>query len=280
MLCHTQTANGPELKLDQFKAQFAALSADDRFTALTATRQFDEALTLFATMVEESKTGKGTPNGAANSAAQAAMFDRNARVAMAVLVRVKKDPARALSLIDKMTASEVGTTVLRNDLKGWKRDLLTWQSEKAKGGEKEMGSDQALFNEASRLKKSALQAEAPLVNATSSSIAYLRASALLHDLLLQYPKSHLRPQSYLMLASIYESLPGFSIWDLSDEYLGACIQENPHSEMGEKCFQQYNESLIGGYTGSSGTHIPAAVQRHLSKMHDLANRIVEPTKIN
>ena len=76
----------------------------------------------------------------------------------------------------------------------------------------------------------------------------------------------------MLLASIYKSLPGFAIWDLAEEYLGACIRENPHSEIGEKCYSEYDDSILTGYSGSSGLHLPRAVKDHLAQMKALAKR--------
>ncbi len=77
-------------------------------------------------------------------------------------------------------------------------------------------------------------------------------------------------------------LPGFAIWDLADEYLGACVQEYPHSTIGEKCFNQYSDNVVVGYSGSAGTNIPAAVREHLARMKALAKPapLVKPMEKN
>jgi hypothetical protein len=258
MMCHTQSANGPELKLDQFKSQFAALSTTDRFMALTATRQFDAALKEFDQYVANSKVTKP----------DAVTFDEGVRAALAIVVRVKRDSKRALSLIDEIADSGAGTSMLQHDLKGWKKAVLAWQAEKPVS----LLSAQALFDEAERLIESGKKQES-IETSESPAIGLLRASAYLHDLLSNYSNSPLRAKSYLLLASVYDSLPGFAIWDLADEYLESCIQENPHSEIGEKCFAQYDDNTTIGYTGSSGTHIPEAVREHIDRMHALAKRI-------
>ena len=262
MMCHTQSANGPELKLDQFKNQFSSLSTTDRFMALTATRQFDAALKEFDQYVADSKVKK--PDAVA--------FDEGVRAAVAIVVRVKRDPKRALSLIDAIIDSGAGTSMLQNDLIGWKKAVTAWQLEKLVP----LQSPQTLFDEAKRLIESGKKQDS-LERSESPAIALLRASAYLHDLLSNYPSSPLRAQSYLLLASVYDSLPGFAIWDLSDEYLESCIQENPHTEIGEKCFGRYDDNTTIGYTGSAGTHIPEAVRQHMARMRVLAERI-KPAK--
>ncbi len=263
MMCHTQSANGPELKLDDFKSQFAALSASDRFLAFAATRQFDEALSEFGKYLDDSKITKPDP----------VTIDRQARTAIAIAVRVKKNPSRALVVIEQIKKSGVVSPMLQTASKDWKNSVLDWQSEKLAV----TTSDKALFAEANRLSDLGKRRENSSGRFENSDIALLRASSLLHDLLSNFPASPLRAESYILLASLYDQLPGFAIWDLADEYLGACIQEYPHSSTGERCFSKYNDSMILGYSGSSGTHIPSAVQSHLRSMKELATRI-EPKR--
>jgi hypothetical protein len=264
IFCHTQSSNGPELKLEQFKSQFEALAPNDRFMALAATRHFDEAISQFEQSIRDAKVNKP----------ENSVFDQSAHVAIAMLVRVKKDPKRAIQLIDKISASDAGTNVLRNDLVGWKKSFVAWQIEKPKL----LTTDQALLDEAKRLTSASKNSKSLGDNQASSDMTMLRASSFLHDLLSNFPKSRFRAEAYLMLASAYDSLPGFTIWDLADEYLEACIFENPHSEIAEKCFDRYETSITVGYTGSSGTHIPFAVKQHLTKMQSLSTRIAEAAK--
>ncbi len=258
MLCHTQSAQGPELKLEQFKNQFAKLKPIDRFYAMAATRQFDGAMDEFKKLVTSVKK----PSSGVNS------MDRAARAAIAILVRVKKDPVEAEALLSQMEKSSAFSSVISSDFGAWKKSVQSWKSEKVK----ELKKDKEFYDEAQRLfQKKTEDGDRP-------EIDLLRASSLLHDLLISFPESTLRSNTYLLLAEIYDSLPGFSIWDLANEYLGACIVEYPHSKIGEKCFSKYEELTVFGYTGSAGTQIPASVQQHLSRMRELAREKSKETQ--
>ncbi len=261
ILCHSQSANGPELKLSQFKKAFAELSPKDRFMAYAATRQFDDALKVFDVILKESR------------AQDKENLDPNIKTALAIAVRVKKDPKKTSQIVEEVANSGAGSSILKNDLKDWRKAAIAWQTEKAKAPT----TDQALFDEATRLIDSQKKKENSFENIENSDISLLRATTYLHDLLTDYPKSRLRAESYLLLASTYDRLPGFAMWDFADEYLGACIEENPHTSIGEKCFTQYRENIIVGYSGSSGTDIPHAVSEHLARMKALAAPL-EPVK--
>lgn len=262
MFCHTQSANGPEIKMNPFGAIFSKLSSSDRFMALTATRQFDEALKEFSAYV----------NAAKIKAPEHSQFDQNVRSAIAISVRVKKDAKSALAVIGEVAASGFGSPMLQSDLKSWKNAVVTWQSEKSPA----TMTEQDLFSQAKRLVDQQKKKENSTDIVANTNIEMLRASSYLHDLLSSYPKNQRRAQSYLLLASVYKSLPGFAIWDLAEEYLGACIRENPHSEIGEKCYSEYDDSMLTGYSGSSGLHLPKAVKDHLSQMKALAKRTESP----
>lgn len=258
MLCHTQSDMGPELKLDSFKTQLASLAPTDRILAFAATRQFDEALKEFDGYASASKVKQ--PDNS--------VFDRSAHAALAIEVRVKRSPKLTLALIDEITESAAGSQMLKADLKGWRNAVIAWQSEKV--GLKL--SDQSLFAQANSLAVDAWAKRRSLEKNENSDVQFLRASSNLHELLSIYPKTQLRPKAYLLLASIYQALPAYAMWDLGDEYLGACIKEFPHSAMGEKCFREYDDSMISGYTGSSGTHLPSAIQQQLARLKELAKR--------
>lgn len=260
ILCHTQSANGPELKIDQFKDQLGTLNSQDRFMALAATRQFDDALAEFSKILAEKKESKP----------DLSRMDNEIRAALAIAVRVKKDPATTLKLINETITSGSGSKIIQSDLKSWKKSAMEWSAEKPLL----LNSDEALFTEGNRLVEQSKKIEYSLDSYQNSSIQLLRASSYLHDLLSNYSVSAYRAKSYILLASIYDLLPGFALWDLPDEYLGACIKENPHSEAGEKCFDEYSKLIVLGYSGSSGIHIPWAVRQHLESMKTLATREV------
>jgi hypothetical protein len=263
-VCHSQSSTGPELKLESFKSQFAALPTKDRFMALAATRQFDEALNEFSKSLRESKVKKPDQY----------FLDREIKAAFAIAVRVRRDPKRTLALIEEISASGSSSTILQNDLKDWKKDTLTWMNEKPAV----LDNDKALFQEAQRLIAASSKRDVSVDHFENASIPLLRASTHLHDLLANYPKSEFRAEAYVLLASTYDSLPGFAIWDLADEYLGACIQENPHSKVAERCFEKYKTSMVLGYSGSSGTHIPPSVRQHLQRLQELAAPEVKKKK--
>ncbi|CAN5414409.1 hypothetical protein BH10BDE1_BH10BDE1_27690 [soil metagenome] len=257
-MCHSQTSNGPELKLDQFRKQFETLTPSDRYVALIATRQFDDALKEFSKTLAKPKT----------ESTDELAIDRTAKSALAIAVRVKRDPKLAQKLIQDIQASGSASKMLQGDLPDWQESVVAWQADKPIDPTKE----KEVFAEAKRLFEIGQKKESSAGHFKNASVTMLRASTLLHDLLSNFPQSAKRAEAYLMLAATYDLLPGFTVWDLPDEYLAACIQENPHSEMSEKCFLKYESSVVLGYSGSSGTHIPSAVAEHVARMRALAKR--------
>jgi cytochrome c553 len=256
--CHSQSSNGPELRLDQFKLRLEGLNAPDRYLALVATRQFDEALAEFSKNLKTPQTSGGDELS----------VDRTAKSALAIAVRVKRDPKLTLKLIQDIEASGRASKMLQNDLPDWRTSTMEWQKAPPLNSLKEP----AVLAEAKRLLATSRRKERTLGHFQNSDVATLRASTLLHDLLSNFPRSKNRGEIYILLAEAYDLLPGYALWDLPDEYLAACIQENPHSKMSESCFDKYRSNIVMGYSGSSGTNIPSAVQQHIDRMKALSER--------
>ncbi|MDO9181111.1 MAG: hypothetical protein Q7U04_01820, partial [Bacteriovorax sp.] len=58
-------------------------------------------------------------------------------------------------------------------------------------------------------------------------------------------------------------------FSLGDLYLKDCIRKYPASPYAKKCYQEYSDSIEAGYSGSSGTDIPASERRELLKLKSL-----------
>ncbi|MES3038036.1 MAG: hypothetical protein V4736_09035 [Bdellovibrionota bacterium] len=255
--CHTQTSKGRELNFGKFSDQYADLKPVSRFYSLVVTRQFSESLKQFDEIIASSNSKKQSPGS----------LDQVGRTALAIAVRVKEDPKLTLKILNAMEENETGTSAFRSDVKGWKNASILWQTETAAPPKK----DSEMLSKAKELVQQGKKSET-LSNFQSGSVSYLRAVTYLHKLIEQFPQSKLKPEAYLLLASTYELLPGFALWDVSEHYLTSCIVENPHSEIGEKCFAEYEDQTTMGYTGTAGTFIPGPVIEHINRMKKLSAR--------
>jgi hypothetical protein len=83
------------------------------------------------------------------------------------------------------------------------------------------------------------------------------------------------PEALYLIGESYSPLQELGLWNLQEQYFQACIFEAPHSNLAEKCYERFEESVTVGYSGSSGTHIPTAIKRQLNQLKIKAQKTKE-----
>jgi hypothetical protein len=107
----------------------------------------------------------------------------------------------------------------------------------------------------------------------SSDIEYLRASAVLHDVLRSESQPERQSKALLLSGRCYEVLSDIGLWSLHEMYYEACIRNTPHSNIAKQCYLRYENSVFSGYAGSGGVDVPPDVMLHIKELVGLA----EPT---
>ena len=245
--CHTRTRMGTEFPLIKaFSEPLKHASWIEKLEFQTASRQFDPVLAEVTKQLESPGTTGISPMD----------LDRASRMALSVIVRFKQDPDRAMFLTEAIIKSKSATFAMKESAKQWKKDIRVWQDEK----NKKYATDKDLI-EAARPLAAIDAADVPLGG--HNEVRFLRASALMHDLLRRFPKSNYAAESLYYIGLSYDALREIGLWSLQEMYYLACIDKAPNTEQSAKCFRRFEESVTLGYSGSSGTHMPSAVRRHL-----------------
>src|SRR6185437_9047466 len=138
----------------------------------------------------------------------------------------------------------------------WQRDIQTWKKEKPS---KDSSAAEMI---ASAKKLIAKGQDSP----GHGEVSFLRGSSLLHNFLKSYPKAPGRPEAFYLLGLSYTRLQDLALWNLQEMYFRACIAEAPHTEIAEKCYQKYEDSVVMGFSGSSGVHIPPDVLLQMRRL--------------
>jgi hypothetical protein len=259
--CHTRSQTGPQFPIiSAFSETLKNASWIDRITFQAASRQFDPAN---QSVIDQLKTGL-------HKEVKSFDLQKAARIALAIGIRVKKNPEQGLVLAKAIIDSKQASAPLKDDARVWLKDLQAWQSE----GQQKLKSDKDLIVAARKLIGVSEATDAP-VWTPHSEVKYLRASVLMHDLLRQYPDSPLVAEALYLTGLSYDQLRDLGLYSLHEMYFRACIAKAPHSELAEKCFGRYRESITFGYTGSQGTMIPAGVEASLKALKENAYRIVK-----
>jgi len=256
--CHSRTAAGSRLQWD-FSAGFAqGLSQYQQAELLAAGRSFDAALTALEKVLTDFEMAKKRPYD----------WNRALRFALAISIRMERDPAKALALLEKTSKTPGTPQFSKLDMQDWIRSLTAWKAEKASGAV-EPSSEEGLNQEAKRLLGLARAAQRyPMDRA--GDILYLRATSLLHQQLQVAPAGAKSSEAMLLLGLSYEVLRDFELWNLNEIYFEACIHRAPHTDTSETCYRKLEESVITGYTGSSGTDIPDGARKKLDSLRKMA----------
>lgn len=248
--CHSQTDRGPQFHFTGSSA-LAKLNALDRANFLFAVRRFDEGLVEF-------KKAMDTPDLALYPFS---VLENVTIKALAVSVRVKQDPMLAESIINFMVQSKWAPVYLQISAMKWRGSIQEWQ--KSKGKAKTLADAKALVAKA--WKK---QMESPLARA--GLIEYLRASALLHQLLSDRKAGKTYAETLYYAGLTSEALKDLDASDLSESYYEACIRHLPQSETARNCYLRLEGLSIANYSQFDSAPMPADMRQHLDELKKLA----------
>ena len=255
LACHTRTNSGPSFPAATVNPQIEALKTLEKADYLAAIRQFDRALTEYDRLLSDPSSLDHRPFD----------WERALRSSLAIAVRVKKDPERAMNTVERVLANAKTPFYLKEQALQWKQSLAAWKAEPSAQPATEEGFHALavrLLTEARSLQKYPAD--------RSADILYLRASSAAHDLMSFAPKGDYAVDALYLAGLSYEVLSDLNLGDLHEFYYLECIQRAPHSDKGTQCFKNYQESVHRGYTGSGGTHIPSSVQEKLKRLELLA----------
>lgn len=240
--CHTREAVPADFADAEKRFESLALPPLDRAQALAATRQFDRALTLYRDVLLAPETPYRE-------------LSRGLEDALTVLVRVKNDPVAALALLDEVAERKDLPQGARTQLDGWRKELTAWKSDPF-----EMGTSNAdqLLEKGEALVKE------------DTDVALLRASSYVSRALTLKANHPKRAQALWLLGVSAGRVRSPLLWDLDLLYFEACVRENPKKRIAKQCFESFRDRLVLGFSGSSGTHVPADEQARLDQLQKLA----------
>lgn len=255
--CHTRTQEGTEFPiLKAFTEPLKRASWIERIEFMTASRQFDSVLAEVTKELER----KGEPT------VNQLDLERASRIALSIAVRAKKDPAKAESVAKSVARSKGASHFMKEGAKVWLKDIASWKAV----AKKKLKSDKEIIEAARLLIQHARE---PGLPGGHSEVDYLRASVLVHDLIKTFPSSEYIAEALYIVGLSYDSLRELGLWSMHEMYFQACVSKAPHTELAEKCAKSYEASVVLGYSGSSGVHVPAPVRRHIESVKRQAKRL-------
>jgi hypothetical protein len=249
--CHSRLPDADDARLSarfMDDAQIAALPLPERAQLGMATRQFERALAAQEAMLT-------SPAFDIGSIDLVSYLDDY----IEVCVRVKRDferPARALEAFAKRPDLRAN---LRSEVQQWVTDLRAFGARAPVEG---LAAGRQLAQETEAASAGGRE-HALLVRFEVASGALLRTVASLPD---GDPRA---AEAYYWLGVI-ESRVGRSFWlSQTEPYLEAAIRLAPGGPFAARAYSLLEEFVVGGYTGSSGEHVPPDVKAHLAELEHL-----------
>jgi hypothetical protein len=103
----------------------------------------------------------------------------------------------------------------------------------------------------------------------SGDVEFLRAAQSLHRSLLGQKSPAQKSKAYLLLGETYEVLDELGYWGLHEVYYESCVRTSPKTQLSKTCYHRLKNSILLGYSGSSGTHLPREERERLKELQKL-----------
>lgn len=253
--CHTRTDFGPNFPRMELKIDNKSLTSFELADLYAATRQFDRALAEYDKVAGDPKIAQERP----------IEWEKAVKRALAIAVRVNKDPDKALKLVQAVLDSPTAPLFFKAEALAWQDTIRKWKKEP----QKKQRTVSGYFAESRNLITLARGVQKYPADQTGD-VYYLRASAVLHELMRQPLSPEQTSEAFYLAGVCYEALQTLGLWTLPEIYYETCIQRSPHSVIAENCYQRYERSVYLGYSGSGGFALPADVKSKLKKLQELA----------
>ena len=177
---------------------------------------------------------------------------------LSIHTKISFNPKLAESSISSYLNNEDMPKLASEQIKIWNASLKKWKTFNPKKVKSITGFIQAYL--------APLEANKEKMMSGENDVTLLVASGVLSKYLNDNPKSKIVPEILYWLSIAERRLSNSFFFSLSDLYLKDCIRLYPKSAYAKKCYQEYADNIEFGYSGSSGTDIPAEEKRELEAL--------------
>jgi hypothetical protein len=253
--CHSQLQDAHSFAKDIPKAQKELFPRSfDYANYLMILRKFPDAQNYYELALKENL--KAAPSDQINEEVSTSL-----KRVLSIHTKINFEPKLALSFVRKYKNEPNLFKVARDTLAVWEKDLIKWQSFKPKKLKSVKEFISTYLNPIAENKADTAMGE--------NDITLLVASGILTKDLNKRPTSKDVPEILYWLAIAEKRLGSSYLFSLGDLYLKECIHQYPASPYAKKCYQEYEENVTFGYSGSGGTDIPEDEKQELAKLKGL-----------
>ncbi|MCO4792259.1 MAG: hypothetical protein KC493_01005 [Bacteriovoracaceae bacterium] len=269
--CHTQLSGGKRGFIKSVNAVGRGTFDNDFEYGefLFVTRNFNKSVRYLDRAIENRiKTNKELqkinkkvgPNGAEGYLDRS--INQALRRMLTIYTKVYFRPDKAITLLSKYENHKGLSKMVREDVQNWMKQLRKWRNSKTN----------YKLNKEADLRKFISSHLDPIIKEERSvedgshDVTLLVASGFLTKFLNQRGKSDLVPEILYWLSIADRTLNFNFFYSLSDVYLKECIVKYPKSTFASKCYKEYEQNVIFGYSGSGGTSIPEEEKKELQRL--------------
>lgn len=183
-------------------------------------------------------------------------IEASLRRILSIYTKVHYDPVRALTTLEpylNQKQKQIYPASITRSLAEWNNSLKEWKKSPFKGNI-DNGKELVQF-----LEKHPVDEE-------STDVDLLILAGVLYRFINKNPDSANIPMALYHLGKIDNFLEHSYLYSLGELYLKRCIINYSSSPFARKCFKEYEDIIEFGFTGTSGTHIPAEEQAELKRL--------------
>lgn len=250
--CHSSNQLGPQsgFSTAQLGSGFR-MYATEKADFYVSTRQYDRAIDVLESVLKTPDSYEGQPHE------QVAAIKKY----LSLVVRVKRDPARAAQSLNMFLSQGRLPYFIASDAESWLSSIRDWQTEKK--------ISTPPLQKAKELLKKADKKQA-VGSFQAGYVENLRATTYLHEALKVTQNPQDKAEIYFLLGESYDIISDLGVWDLPELYFESCIRTNPKSKISQKCYKSYEKSIVLGFSGSAGLFLPTAEKNKLAELKKIA----------
>lgn len=262
--CHTQisevvasNAFGESISKEK-RARFESDFAFANYLFLV--RRFTEAINYFEMSINTNLTKTQSIGSSiiSDDGANSQEIVSALRRVLSVYTKINFNPEKAIIFLKKYQSKKNLSKQTRESVSVWIKSLEKWKS----FDPHKMG----LISEFIIKNLRPLELRKDKAYNEESDVTFLVSSGILSKYLVDNPKSELAPEILYWLSIAEKRLTNTYFFSLSDLYLKDCITRYSKSTYAKKCYQEYEDGIIFGYSGSGGTDIPTEEKLELERL--------------
>lgn len=185
------------------------------------------------------------------------------RQLLAIELKIRKDPAQMLKIVDFYLAKPSIPKDDRATLQSWQKQLT---ERKRRPVKEALGNDQEFVSFMESFMKPLFKEQDLYVGARDVDL--LLAAGLLSNFMVVNPESPKAPEAMYWLGLSEKYLERESFFSAGDAFLKNCVLRYPKHPVAKKCYEEYRESLIFNYSGSRGTDLPQDLEDELEVLRN------------